>query len=150
VANLTTDNGTLTHLVIGATLRPTREAGGEPSRQPPYFSQAAMKKSPPQGDLPSLPGEHQMPSDHEAGPCAALPHQYFTYMAVWCPHRQQWTVTAGAYGETGSSSDPVDYRTRRVELGPFDTAGDAARLLGTWIGADLGDSAGSPSRLPGS
>lgn len=83
-----------------------------------------------------------MPLPHEQGPCGDLNHTYRNYMILWCPHRQQFTVTSSAYLETGTEADPVDFSTRRVELGPFDSASDVSALLATWVAEDLGHGAG--------
>jgi hypothetical protein len=81
------------------------------------------------------------PSFH-SGPCAAVDHRYWSYMVVWCPHRQQFTLTAARYLETGTDADPSDYTTRRVELGPFDNRRDVVELLMTWVDEDQADEPG--------
>lgn len=78
-----------------------------------------------------------MTQEHDSNACAAVPHTYWTYMVVWCSHRQQFTVTSGAYVEEGTAGDPRDYRTRRLELGPFDTSSDARDALVRWLNEDL-------------
>lgn len=79
-----------------------------------------------------------MPGGHDPEFCAAVPHRYLTYMAVWCPHHQQWSLRASKYVETGLESSPLDLETRVLPLGPFDTELDARNALVDWVTEDLG------------
>jgi hypothetical protein len=83
-------------------------------------------------------------------PCAALEHLFRNYSAVWCQHRQQWTVTSHTFQGAWNGTDVDDFTTRSVALGPFDTARDAVELLVAWVTEDLERRDEVPPRPSGS
>lgn len=90
-----------------------------------------------------------MPFPHEQGPCGALPHTSWNFSILWCPHRQQFTVTHHSYREHGTKDDPEQFFSARQELGPFDSKADAAAVLSGWLGEHFLFAEGDPPCLPG-
>lgn len=65
--------------------------------------------------------------------CAAVPHHYFDFWVMWCPHRQGFVVTESSHTETGTAADPTNYRSVRTELGPFDGKAEVKAMIERWI-----------------
>jgi hypothetical protein len=96
-----------------------------------------FRDSAPKGLLyPSLENADVMTHD-TSKPCGQVEHVYRNYSIVWCPHRQQFTLRSSKYLETGREDDPVDYVTRALALGPFDSARDCLEIMLTWLEEDL-------------
>lgn len=70
-------------------------------------------------------------------PCGKINHTYRNYSVVWCPHRQQYTLRSSMYLELTEDQGPLDYTTRAVALGPFDTPRDVIEIMLTWIEEDV-------------
>lgn len=78
-----------------------------------------------------------MPQGHDAGVCMGTDHQYWSYFVVWCPHHQHYVVHGSSHTETGTSKDPVDFVSRWLPLGPFDSRSDVVAQLEGWIAEDF-------------
>lgn len=64
------------------------------------------------------------------GTCAALPHTIVSLTAVWCAHRQAWTIYARSVIEAGAESGPTVLADASEALGPFDGHVEAYERLG--------------------
>lgn len=61
--------------------------------------------------------------------CGSVPHAYLSAWAMWCGHRQAWTVSWTLYQDSGLQDDARVVASGYVPLGPFDDTADALRLL---------------------
>lgn len=89
-----------------------------------------------------------MPLDPHT-PCAGTDHVHWQYNVMWCPHRQQFTVTRSTHLETGTDADPVGYELSILPLGPFDQASVVVMTLVDWIESDAQLWLPPGPRLPG-
>lgn len=91
-----------------------------------------------------------MNPQHTSRECASVDHRYWDFVVMWCPHRQQFSLSRATYLETGSSESDPDYRYERVDFGPFDQLPAVRDELVAWIDDSLAGIDGSSPRLPGS
>jgi hypothetical protein len=89
-------------------------------------------------------------SDHDPTACAAVDHQYWTFIVFWCPHRQQFTLRRSTYVETGTGVGIDQYESDSIALGPFDQGDDVADLLAGWLRLARQDWDRTSPRPPGS
>lgn len=66
---------------------------------------------------------------HDPDYCSSIGHTIVNAHAVWCGHRQQWTIRWSLLHEAAADDGPDVVYERRVELGPFDDDRDALQLL---------------------
>lgn len=86
---------------------------------------------------------------HDPDICAAVGHRYWTFTVIWCPHRMDWILRRSSYVETGTLSDPVDYRHEELLMGPFDGPADVMGQVAAWVHQPDPSFSQPAPRLPG-
>jgi len=61
--------------------------------------------------------------------CAAVPHTYWNFFVLWCPHRQTFHGFSSRYDEEGLESDPANHARVNFSLGPFDGPDELQRQV---------------------
>lgn len=64
---------------------------------------------------------------HNSPLCASLGHYVGTLVVIYCPHQQRWEFVVTA----GDDTDDQELEHRHVEFGPFDSAAEVARRVGS-------------------
>jgi hypothetical protein len=68
--------------------------------------------------------------DHSDPTCAAVGHAYVNAFAVYCRHRQAWSVAWSVHLDPDADGRECQLlASGSIELGPFDTTTDALREL---------------------
>lgn len=70
-----------------------------------------------------------MDHEREHARCGSVPHVYLTAWAMWCGHRQAWTISWQLHTDTGDVEGSTPLVGGELLLGPFDGTAEALTIL---------------------